>query len=251
MFLSFLRNIATIILLGDMFQRRYPDKFDQLLVTFSVNAIYLASKIEILINKTSRKLTTLSDTNPFLFGFKTNINAFMKKFKQKYMPELVYVTDGIVHNHITVNADFMIYSFIPDNDNDNNSSNCIKKIIIPVESSEINKMVHNYESSDVKFMMVELKIQEGNQENNQEPVSSTHKIELKTNKYDFYIVNNRFSKSFFKYYLRNVLNYTKEFKDDERWSVKIIDHNVDMVIIDFTEKNEGLLIEKNGYTIII
>jgi hypothetical protein len=250
MFLSFLRNIATIILLGDMFQRRYPETFDQLLVTFSVNAIYLASNIEILFNKTTRKL----NNNPFLFGLKTNINGLIKKIRQsqrqKHIPELVYVTDGSIHNHITVNADFMMYSFIPDED-DNNCSNCIKKIIIPVESSEINKMVHNYELSDVKFMMVELKIQENNEQNNQEAISSTHKIEFKTDNHDFYIVNNRFSKAFFKYYLRNVLKYTKEFKDNERWSLKIIDHNVDMVIIDFTEKNEDLVLEKNSYKINI
>ena len=263
MIFSFFKNIALIALLCDVFERRYPEEFKQFLINFSMYVIYLVTKCEIMLNKCVRALNVLIDNNPSLLSVKKYIYDLMKKIR-RIDSELVYVKDGVVYNHhIIDNADFMIYSFTPDNNKD---SSCIsKKIIMNVEHSEINKTIHNYESSDIKFMLVELKIQEvsestvtneSNDNSEDKEVSdgnnmnvTTYKIDLKTANYDFYVANNTLSKAFFKYCLRNMLNYTKEFKDGEKWSLKIIDHNADVVFVHFTVKNEELLIEKNSYTI--
>ena len=244
MFFYFLQTIITTILLGDIFQRRYPEQFDHFVVVFSIHAINLVTKIEILTKRGLRLLNAWIDTKPSLSKFRNDALKFMRKFKQSDL-ELVYVKDGVIYNQIMDNADFMIYSFIQDNTN-SLSSHVNKKIIIPLENSDINNRVNNCSNSDVKFMMVELKIKTIDKNID---VVNTFKIDLKTDKYDFYVVDNRFSKAFFKYYLRNMLNYTQEFKEDEKWSLKIIDHNVDMVIIDFTEKDEGFVIEEGSYKI--
>jgi hypothetical protein len=245
MFYTFLQTVVTTILLGDIFQRRYPQQFEQFFIIFSIHAINLLTKVEILMKKVLRILNTWIDANPSLSKIRNHTLKFIRKFKKTDL-ELAYVKEGIIYNQIIDNADFMIYSFIPE-DNINSLSNYVnKKIIIPLENSAINNRINNYSKSDVKFMMVELKIQKTDKNVD---IIDTFKIDLKTDNYDFYVVDNRFSKAFFKYYLRNMLNYTKEFKDDEKWSLKIIDHNVDMVIIDFTEKDESVLIEKDIYKI--
>ena len=63
------------------------------------------------------------------------------------------------------------------------------------------------------------------------------------------MVGNKFSKSFFRYYLQNILKINKEYLENSKFSVKIIDNDVNIVEFDFTEKNETILLEKNSYKI--
>jgi hypothetical protein len=74
-----------------------------------------------------------------------------------------------------------------------------------------------------------------------------HKVELKTNDFNYYLVGNKFTKEFFTYYLREHLKNNDEIKDDDKFSIKIIDHDVNTVELDFTHQNESILLGKNGY----
>ena len=95
------------------------------------------------------------------------------------------------------------------------------------------------EASDIRFMLVELKIGE-----------KTHKIDFKTDDYNYYFVGNKFTKEIFIYYLR-VNGYKDLINNDDKYILKIIDHDVNMITVDFTDKNESIVLEKNSYRISI
>jgi hypothetical protein len=119
--------------------------------------------------------------------------------------------------------DFIIYS-------DGKSIN--KKLL--TEASVDKK--YDYEMSDIRFILVELKIGD-----------NTYKIDLKTDNYNFYVVGNCFTKNFFIYYLTEILKPTQQLDNDNKFIIKIIDHTVDTFEFEFTDKNESILLEKNGY----
>ena len=89
-------------------------------------------------------------------------------------------------------------------------------------------------------MLIEIKIGE----------SEPHKIDLKTDKFNYYLVGNKFTKSFFIFYLKNYLE-VDDIKSDTQMTLKIIDHDVNRIEINFTDKNESILLEKNGYKLLI
>lgn len=70
-----------------------------------------------------------------------------------------------------------------------------------------------------------------------------YKIELKTNKYNYYIANNKLNFKFFSYYLYKYYNVSI----DMSYNVSIMDHNAKMFSI--SEKEE-IIFEEDDYTII-
>jgi len=72
-----------------------------------------------------------------------------------------------------------------------------------------------------------------------------HRIELKNDMYNYYIVNNSLNQNFFKYYLKNV---QKTAIDDNNfdYTVYIIDHNVNIININ---QYQYIIIEEDGYKI--
>ena len=42
-----------------------------------------------------------------------------------------------------------------------------------------------------------------------------------------------------------------DIKSDTQMTLKIIDHDVNRIEINFTDKNESILLEKNGYKLLI
>ena len=56
-----------------------------------------------------------------------------------------------------------------------------------------------------------------------------------------------FNKQFFIYYLRQYLNVNKEINDDDKISLKILDHDVNTVILELSDKNASLELENNNY----
>jgi hypothetical protein len=96
------------------------------------------------------------------------------------------------------------------------------------------------EVSDIKFLLIELKVGENN----------SHKIDLKTDEFNFYMVGNSFNKQFFIYYLKQIVKSSQEIKDDDKISIKFIDHDVNTFELDFTDQNERILLEKPGYKLL-
>ena len=87
-------------------------------------------------------------------------------------------------------------------------------------------------------MLVEVKIND-----------EAYKINLKTDKFNYYIVDNILDLKFFKYYLYNyqVCNLTTEEKDKiNKIVVKIIDHNVNMRELEITD-DKFIIIKKDDY----
>jgi hypothetical protein len=110
--------------------------------------------------------------------------------------------------------------------------------------SRSQKFPQDYEVSDTRFIMVELKLGE-----------KKFKIDLKTENTNYYVVSNVLDKDFFSYYIFNHShNYESLIESDELKSlmetgiVTILDDKVNKFEVDF-KKNGSILIFKNGFTI--
>ena len=228
--ISFIANLLRTsifgALLNDYLKRTYPKKYEEILVTVSFNAVYAFSVIQIKIKQAQKYIL---NSNPRLSELLETYNkTFIKNsidfvLNGKVIFSTTILTPDIDHPK---NPDFIIYS-------DGKSKN--KKLLTEVSVDE----KYDYEMSDIRFMLVELKI-----------ADNTYKIDLKSDNYNFYVVGNCFTKNFFVYYLTEILKQTQQFDNDNKFIIKIIDHNVNPIEFEFTDKNESILLEKNGYKII-
>jgi len=225
MLTTLLRTGVLAILLNDYLKRNYPEKYQELIVTFSYNLIYLYSRVQILYMNLIKVVNKKIEENPNLLKMRNDLDSLMKP-KSGILTMLEYVRNGNLVDKNVEECDFMIYSWLDD------SKSCLNKKLMydlkePSSFSEV---------SDIKFFLVELKIGD-----------NKHKVELKTNDFNYYLVGNKFTKEFFTYYLREHLKNNDEVKDDDKFSIKIIDHDVNTVELDFTHQNESILLGKNGY----
>jgi hypothetical protein len=223
---NLLRTILFATLLNDYVKRTYPKKYEDFLVTASFNAVYAFSVIQIKIKQAQKYIL---NANPRLSKLLETYN------KTRVKNTIDFVLDGKVIFSTTIltpdidhpkNSDFIIYS-------DCKSRN--KKILTEVSVDE----KYDYEMSDIQFMLVELKIGD-----------NTYKIDLKSDNYNFYVVGNCFTKKFFVYYLKEILKPTQQFDNDNKFIIKIIDHDVDTIEFEFTDKNESIILEKSGYKLL-
>jgi hypothetical protein len=223
---NLLRTILFATLLNDYVKRTYPKKYEDFLVTASFNAVYAFSVIQIKIKQVQRYIL---NANP-------RLSKLLEKYNKTFIKNTIdFVLNGKVIFSTTIltpdidhpkNSDFIIYS-------DCKSRN--KKILTEVSVDE----KYDYEMSDIQFMLVELKIGD-----------NTYKIDLKSDNYNFYVVGNCFTKKFFVYYLTEILKPTQQFDNDNKFIIKIIDHNVDTIEFEFTDKNESIILEKIGYKLL-
>ena len=223
---NFLRTILFATLLNDYVKRTYPKKYEDFLVTASFNAVYAFSVIQIKIKQVQRYIL---NANPGLTKLLETYNKTRIKntidfiLEGKIIFSTTILTPDIDHPK---NHDFIIYS---------DSKTINKKLLTEVSVDEN----YDYEMSDIQFMLVELKI--GN---------NTYKIDLKSDNYNFYVVGNCFTKKFFVYYLTEILKPTQQFDNDNKFIIKIIDHDVNSIEFEFTDKNESIMLEKNGYKLL-
>jgi uncharacterized protein YegJ (DUF2314 family) len=203
-----------------------------LFVNVSFNCIYYYSKCQIFFINIRNNFNLFIETTPALLKLKNDINSLIK-----YKPGKVLMYEFIKDGKITEFCDFdsvnkpdlMIFSWL------DNDKKCVNKKIIYE-----NGCTNVAEVSDIKFMLTEIKIGE----------SESHKIDLKTDKFNYYLVGNKFTKGFFIFYLKQYLE-VDNIGSDTQMTLKMIDHDVNKVKIDFTDKNESILLEKNGYKLII
>jgi hypothetical protein len=90
-----------------------------------------------------------------------------------------------------------------------------------------------YDVSNIKFISVNLTYN-----------STVYPIELKTDNYNHYIVNNVLNIDFFRYYLTNVLKI--QIEDDFEYKVSIIDQDANFIDL-YT--HDILVIKENNYEI--
>jgi len=233
MFTTLLRTGILAILLNDYLKRNYPDKYQELIVSVSYNLIYLYSKAQILYMNLITVVNKKIEENPNLLKLRNDLDLLLKP-KSGIVTMLEYVRNGnlvdITSDKGDNECDFTIYSWL------DSTKSCVNKKLLydskgPLSFSEV---------SDIKFFLVELKFGEKN----------SHKIELKTDEFNFYVVGNSFNKQFFIYYLKQILKISEEIKDDDKFNLKILDHNVNTVELDFTDQNESILLEKTGYKLL-
>ena len=151
----------------------------------------------------------------------------------EYIKNGDYVKANDISNNDTddnnSNFDFILYSWM---DDENDYVN--KRIMY-----EKNDIVTCCELSETKFMLMEINVGE-----------NKYKIDLKTDRYNFYVVGNILTKQFFIYYLKQFLKLNELINNDDKISIKIIDNNVNIIEFDFTDKNENIILEKNGFKVL-
>ena len=238
-FYDFFIGFSIGLLLNDFFDRRCPIEYKiftkqmtNLFVNVSFNCIYYYSKCQIFFINIRNNFNLFIETTPALLKLKNDINSLIK-----YKPGKVLMYEFIKDGKITEFCDFdsvnkpdlMIFSWL------DNDKKCVNKKIIYE-----NGCTNVAEVSDIKFMLTEIKIGE----------SESHKIDLKTDKFNYYLVGNKFTKSFFIFYLKQYLE-VDDIASDTKMTLKIIDHDVNTINIDFTDKNESIVLAKTGYEVNI
>lgn len=114
-----------------------------------------------------------------------------------------------------------------------NEGKCIN-IIYMEKCPELKEGKLDYKLSKFSFIMV--KIEHNNEK---------HTIELKNDKYNYYIVNNSLNKNFFKYYLKNILKVSTN-DDNFDYTITIIDNNVNFITL---LPEQYIIFNEDDYTI--
>ncbi len=224
---NLLRTVLFAFLLNDYLKSRYPKKYEELFVTVSYNLIYVYSKAQIFYMNIVKSVNKKIEETPKLLKLKTDLDLLLKQ-KNGKVTMIECIKNGVLCNDFTeTDCDFTLYSRLDD------SNSCLnKKIVYDLDDS-----IDIYEVSTIKFLLVEFKLGE-----------KLYKIDLKTDTYNFYIVGNKFTKQFFQYYLTEIL---KIMESADKFSLHIIDHEVNEIEIDFSDENDHILLEKAGYKLSI
>lgn len=229
MLTTLLRTGILAILLNDYLKRNYPDKYQELIVSVSYNLIYLYSRAQILYMNLIKVLNKKIEENPNLLKLRNDLDLLLKP-KSGIITMLDYIKNGNSVDKGDDECELMIYSWL------DNTKSCVNKKLV----YDLKEPLSFSEASDIKFLLVELRIGENN----------SNKIDLKTDEFNFYMIGNSFTKQFFIYYLKQILKIGEEIKDDCKINIKFIDHDVNTVELDFTDKNESILLEKTGYKLL-
>ena len=229
-------TLLYIMLFADVLERRYPEEFKRIMIELSYNCIYAFSKLQIIFGKANTYINKYIETNPTLARIKDNVNAFLKA-PSGFPISQVWIKDGKPINIISSgekvekndNFDFQVVSWYSEPDK------CVNKLIV-YKFEGWKDGIPLSGSSNYKFMLIEIKLGE-----------NAYKIDLKTSEFNYNLVGNKFTKEFFIYYLREHSKVTAEIKEDTKISLKLIDHDVNSLHIDFTNNNEYIELEKNSY----
>ena len=230
---TILRTGTLFILLNDYLKRTYPEKYDSMLIEIPLKLIYVYSKCQIVYTKLQHKINDFIETNP-------RVKKFIKDIYKTGTSdlEIEYIVNSTVSAKYTktqslssaTGDSFFIYSDLT------NDKRVNKKIM----QSEVD---FNYTISNIQFIMVEC-----NFELNSD--TKSYKVLLKSELYNYYVINNRLDKKFFKYYLRNHTDLVwseEEMKKIDKFSVKIIDQDVNVETFDITDQ-KYIIIEENNYS---
>ena len=230
--IAFITNLLRAVffgyLLNDYLKNRFPKRYEEIIISFSYNVIYVYSKAQIFYMNIVKTVNKKIEETPKLLKLKNDLDLLLNQ-KNGTVTMIECIKNGVLSDNLsTTECDFALYSRLDD------SKNCLNKKIV----YDLDESIEVYEVSDIKFLLVELKIG-----------SETYKIDLKTDEYNFYIVGNRFTKQFFQYYLTEILKQRAESVDN--FSLHIIDHEVSKVELYFSDKNDHILLEKTGYKLSI
>lgn len=221
--ISYLLNVFLLgVLFPDFLERRFPNEFRNIVMTLSYNCIYYYSKLQIILMRYNRHINNIVDSNPVLLKLKNDINNLLVRNRNSIL-EYKFVKNGIQVD-FTENYDFVISSSLKDNFR-------LKMIHFNSDYTQ-----NDFNESNFKFVLIELKVGD-----------KKYKITLKNEDYSYYVTGNKLTKEFFIFYLSHYLNTELSSDESNDLSIVILDNNINMFEYKFTEKNQGIVIEKNGY----
>lgn len=207
---------------------RYPQEFSVIVTDITFNAIYLYSKIQIYVKKLNKKMDNFIDETPSLLHVKKYLSSI---FTVNHVLESKFVKNGeFLCLKDASESEFALFSSLC------NKTHCVNKKIV----FDLDKLDTTFECSDIKFMLVEINVG-----------GKQYKVDLKTNDYNFYLVDNKFTRQFFIYYLKQHL-HIKEPINYKEFKVKIIDHDANLLNFDFSSelyKNKCIVLNKTGYNV--
>lgn len=241
---NYFKTGALLFLLNDYFKRNYPYEYEMFYITTTYKLINIYSRCQILCKNSIHYITyNYPDLINFIQNF-FNKNNHNKNNHNKN--DLQFIKDsniiklGKKNEYVTMklinitDCDFILYSDYKQN---NNISIKIINNINLLDKTE----TYQYELTDYKFLLVEFIINGKN-----------YKINLSTDKYNFYVLDNILDEKFFLYYLKYYLpDRQNENYENPKMFVKIIDHNVNSHLIDLERqyiqlgKTEYMIIDKN------
>ena len=240
---EFGKTLVLGILFHDYFKRNYPSKYREICIDLVFNTIYVYSWCEI---KLKNGFQYIENNNPETAKFIRNFfNTTPKTLDIEFIKDNQIVNISSKHQYLNSEGlcdiphyDFVLYS-------DTSETPCNIKIMhLTSKWCLLNPETYDYELSTIKFILLEFIVGE-----------KSYKIDLATNKYNFYVKGNILDKNFFLYYLRNIHSDELIFEDDDiqldEITIKIIDHNVNIKKISLTEDvTQCIKIDTYGYEII-
>ena len=151
-FITLIQTFGFLVLFADFLYRRFPQETTNITTNIIFNSFYMYSKLQLLLIKASNKLFILIENNPNLI----QIRDLLKSRKIFVSKNVEIVRDGeIVHRFWTDDLknmtkypkeyDFIIYSDY----NNNDSNNCINKIILYNQE----KIEDQYTKSNISFIL--------------------------------------------------------------------------------------------------
>jgi hypothetical protein len=234
-----LKSFIILILSNDYLQRNYPNEYKDFFFNLSYNAICLYSKTQLFYNKMKNKINLIIDSNPNL---KKIINEIYKNESQIKIIEF------------NTNGNILLKPFINDTNLNDEKKNCDENclyLFLDINNNNTNYITTNslvykndYELSNIKFLMVELVIND-----------KKFKIDLKSENENYYIVSNILDKNFFLYFMFNYSHifeekiiYSEILESIDKAKLNIIDDKVNTLEVDFA-RNGSITILKEGYII--
>lgn len=221
-----------VFIANDVLKKKYSDKYDSAIINISYNLIYLFSRCQIIITKVCSGIIAFANSNPqakkIIDSIYSNNIVQNQLYIINHMGETVTTWSADTD---TMHTDNCIYVFA---DNEaKNKVGCVNMVILRTP-----QFLTNYTVSSIKFMLIEIKIHD-----------VMYKLNLKTDLYNYYIVDNRLDHQFFIYFLKKYQIY--DFKNNTEqinsFTVKIIDHNVNVREFEITQ-NKFITIQKDDYT---
>jgi hypothetical protein len=238
--INFIRTGVFVVLLNDYLKRTYPEEYNNALVISTLKAIHLYSKLQIICTNKYGQIKECIDANPLLK------QIFDEIYKKNIQNEICQVKPGEMYIKPITTTISDIHFEETDKDKDKDADDCfyIFSDFINADNKCVNRVflysqpfaTTNYEVSNVKFMLLEVKLN-----------GNSYKIDLKNEQSNYYIVNNIFDKNFFIYYLNKYQILTREdLLQIEKFDIKLIDQDVNIREIEITDK-KFILLKKDEY----
>ena len=228
MFYTILKTSCVIFMINYFCHYVYPNQYKDKMMNISYTLIYLFSKCQILANKTRIKFNEVINSNQQLKQIVDNI------YKKKVEPNQIHKIDTNGDSIMSYYTDNFVYDdkciYIFADNETKNDTGCVNMVILHKQP-----LLINYEPSNIYFLLLEVKIND-----------NTYKLDLKTNSYNFYIVDNILDKIFFIHFLKKNQICNIKNVDMCKVDIKIIDNVVNTKEFEITD-DSFIIIKKNDY----